>query len=90
MKVKVIAFGDIRRLIGKQITVKLKENATLEDLISKLTLITRTFRKGYIGPYKLNSNLIVLLNGRNVDTLEGPFSLSNGDIVSLIPLSFGG
>lgn len=90
MKVKVIAFGDLGRLVGKEIIVDLKDDATLEGLMSKLTLITRTFRKGYIGPYRPRSNLIVLINGRDVNTLKDPFFLNNGDVVSLIPVSGGG
>lgn len=90
LKVKVRALGDLIRLMGNEIIVDLKDNARLEDLISKLTLRTRAFRKGYVGPYRAGSDLIVLVNGRNVNTLKEPFPLNNGDVVTLIPPFVGG
>ncbi len=90
MKVKVRAFGDLTRLINNETVVELEDNTRLGDLISKLSERTGTTRKGYIGPYKVGSELIVLINGRNMDTLEPSFSLNNGDVVALLPPFVGG
>ena len=90
MKVKVRAFGDLIRIIGNEIIVDLRDNAGLEDLISKLVERTSPTRKGYIGPYKAGLVLIVLINGRNMNTLKEPFSLNNGDFVALLHPFVGG
>ena len=67
------------------IVVDLKDNALLDDLISKLTQETRAFRKGYIGPCKAGSELVVLINGQNMKALKEPVLLNDGDVVILIP-----
>ena len=91
MKVKVRAFGDLVAVIGKEITAELKENATIEDLISKLAEKSGTTKKGYIGPYDLaKQDLAVLINGRNINTLKGKVSLKNGDVVVILPPFIGG
>ena len=88
---KVRAFGDLTRLIGNEITVDLRDNATFEDLISELAKRTRTTKKGFIGSYELTGpDLVVLINGCNMDTLKGRVSLNNGDVVALLPPFVGG
>ena len=90
LEVKLRAFGGLKKHIGPEITIDLKDNASLETLISALTLRTKSFRKGYIGPYKAGADLTVLVNGRNMNTLQKPIRLKNGDIVELVPFSVGG
>jgi hypothetical protein len=38
----------------------------------------------------VGSDLAVLINGKNKDTLEKPMILKDGDIVELIPFTVGG
>lgn len=91
MKVKVRAFGDLIRVIGNEITVDLKDNATIKDLILKLEERAESTRKGYIGSYKATGpDLVVLINGRNASTIRGEMYLKNGDVVVLLPPFIGG
>ncbi len=89
MKVEVVAYGYLMTLIGGKKKVELEENAGLEDLVSQLAPNPGAFKKGYVGPYKLNSDLIILINGRNAKTLTTK-ALKDGDIVTLIPPLVGG
>ena len=89
MKVEVIAYGYLLTLIGGKTSVDLAEDAGLNDLVAQLAPIPGAFKKGYVGPYKLNSDLIVLINGRNAKTLTTR-ALKDGDVVTLIPPLVGG
>ncbi len=89
MKVEVIAYGDLMILIGGKTSVELEEDAGLDDLVLQLAPTSGAFKKGYIGPYKLHSDLIVLINGRNAKTLTTN-ALKDGDMVTLIPPLVGG
>jgi len=89
MKVEVIAYGYLMTLIGGKKNIELEEDAGLEDLVAHLAPSPGAFKKGYIGPYKLNSDLIVLINGRNAKTLTTK-TLKDGDVVTLIPPLVGG
>jgi molybdopterin converting factor small subunit len=77
-------------LMGGKQTVELKNNAHLGDLTTKLAASAGGSKKGHVGPYKVDSDLIVLINGRNVKTLKKPYSLTEGDVVTLIPPYMGG
>ena len=67
------AFGGLMRLIGNEVIVDLRDNAGLEELIFKLSEKTSTTRKGYIGSYEAGSDLIVLVNGRNMNAKRAVF-----------------
>jgi len=89
MKVEVIAYGYLMTLIGGKKNIELEEDAGLEDLVAQLAPSLGAFKKGYVGPYKLSSDLIVLINGRNAKTLTTK-TLKDGDVVTLIPPLVGG
>ena len=90
MNVEVIVYGYLMTLLGGKRTVELKNNAQLGDLTTKLATSAGGSKKGHVGPYKVDSDLIVLINGRNVKILKKPYSLSEGDVVTLIPPYMGG
>jgi molybdopterin converting factor small subunit len=90
MKVEVIVYGYLMTLIGGKRTVELKDSAQLDDLTAKLASRAGGSKKGHVGPYKVDSDLIVLINGRNVKALKKPYSLTEGDVVTLIPPYMGG
>jgi molybdopterin converting factor small subunit len=90
LKVKVRAFGELITFLGSELTVELQNNAHLDDLLSTLVAKTESFTEGFIGPYNVVENLIVLVNGRNASTLPDPFPLNDGDIVILLPPFVGG
>ena len=90
MKIKVKAFGDLSTQLDNEKTIEIKDNATIEILLSKLAIMTRTYKKGYLGEHKVGAGLAVLINGKNMETLEKPQILKDGDNVDLIPFTVGG
>lgn len=90
MRIKVKAFGDLNTQLGTEKNIEIKDNSTVEALLSKLAIMTRTYKKGHIGDHIVGSDLAVLINGKNIDTLEKPRVLKDGDIVDLIPFTVGG
>lgn len=90
MKVKVRAFGDLKKSLGNESTITLKNGARISDLLSRLSATTRMFRKDRIGSHKVGSDLMVTVNGKNMRTLGESTSLKDGDVVELVPLSWGG
>lgn len=84
------AFGDLRQLLGAERSVKLQDNSDLDDLLSKLSALTRTYRKGYIGSHKAGLDLTVSLNGRTIRVNQEAVRLKDGDVISLYPFSVGG
>jgi len=91
MKIKVRAFGDLMVLLGSESTVELDANARLKDLFYKIAERVGSPRN-FLGHYDLNdSELVILLNGRNIHSLEMfESSLKDGDVVVLLPPFVGG
>jgi hypothetical protein len=90
MRVIVTAFGDLRQLLGTELSVDLHDNSDLDVLLAKLSAMTRTYRKGYIGSHKVGLDLTVSLNGRTVRVNQESVPLENGDLIALYPFSVGG
>ena len=90
MNVDVIAYGYLMTLIGGKQTIELKDHAQLDDLTAQLAARAGGSKTGHVGPYRVDSDLIVLINGRNVKGLKKPHSLTEGDVVTLIPPYMGG
>ena len=90
MLVTVNAFGDLRQLLGTERSVELQDNSNLDDLLTKLSALTRTYRKGYIGSHKAGLDLTVSLNGRTIRVNQEAVHLKDGDVISLYPFSVGG
>ena len=90
MKVKVRAFGDLKKSLGNESMIDLQNGTRISDLLSKLSAITHAFRKDHIGSHTVGSDLMVTVNGKNMRTLEESTLLKDGDVVELVPLSWGG
>ncbi len=90
LKVRVRAFGDLKESLGNESIIDLKSGARISDLLSRLSVITRAFRKGHIGSHKVGSDLLVTVNGKNMHVLGESTSLKDDDVVELVPLSWGG
>jgi molybdopterin converting factor small subunit len=90
MQVIVNAFGDLRQLLESELTVELQDNSNLNDLLGKLSALTRTYRKGYIGSHKAGLDLTVSLNGRTIRITQESVLLKDGDVIALYPFSVGG
>jgi molybdopterin converting factor small subunit len=90
MQVKVIAFGELTEILGKEFSVDLVKG---DDLSALLTLLEEKSgsEKGYLGSYRLKDEVAILVNGRSIHLLQGVKTrLMEGDTVYLLLLFAGG
>ena len=92
VKVKVKALGRLTASLGKERTVELADKATIGDLLSTLREKTATVQKEALFRFdRTEPELTVLLNGQNVQTLNGlDTPLKEGDLILLLPSIHGG
>ena len=92
MKVKVRAFGRLAELLGSDTVFELEAGSRVQDLVSRLREGTGSFREGSLQRYEVGEpELTILLNGRNILTLEKlQTPLKEGDLVVLLPPFIGG
>ena len=92
MKVTVRVFGELTQILGRRHTLELNEGVTVGTLTSRMADEAGLKRQGYLGSYKVGgSELAILVNGRNIDLLDGVrTALRDGDDVVLLPPSAGG
>ena len=92
MMVKVRIFGDLVHAIGKSHALKLEKGASVRGLTSKIAKKAGFKRQGYLGNYRVSGgDLAILVNGRNIDLLEGlETPLHDGDEIVLVPPAAGG
>ncbi len=92
MKVTVRVFADLVPVIGRKHSLELDDDATVGTLTSKITRKAGQKRRGYLGNYRIiGGDLAILVNGRNIDLLEGlKTPLSDGDEVVFMPPAAGG
>jgi molybdopterin synthase sulfur carrier subunit len=92
MKVTVRVFADLVPLIGRKHYLELDDDATVGTLTSKIARKAGQKRRGYLGNYRIiGGDLAILVNGRNIDLLEGlKTPLSDGDEVVFMPPAAGG
>ncbi len=92
MKVTVRVFADLVPVIGRKHFLELDDDATVGTLNSKIARKAGQKRRGYLGNYRIiGGDLAILVNGRNIDLLEGlKTPLSDGDEVVFMPPAAGG
>jgi len=92
MKVNVQVFADLVPVIGRKHYLELDDDATVGTLTSKIARKAGQKRRGYLGNYRIiGGDLAILVNGRNIDLLEGlKTPLSDGDEVVFMPPAAGG
>ncbi len=92
MKVTVRVFADLVPVIGRRHSLELEDGATVGSLTSLLAKKAGQKRRGYLGNYRITGgDLAILVNGRNIDLLEGlKTPLSDGDEVVFMPPAAGG
>jgi molybdopterin converting factor small subunit len=92
MQVKVRVFGDIVSDIGRNHTVTIDEGATVGILTKEIALRAGQNRRGHLGRYRIGgADLAILVNGKNIDLLEGIETiLRDGDDVVLLIQNMGG
>jgi len=92
VKVKVKALGRLSSSLGKEKNVELADEATIGDLLSVLKEKTVTVQKEALFRFdRTEPELTVLLNGQNIQTLDGlKTALKDGDLILLLPSIHGG
>ena len=92
MKVKVRVFGDLIPIIGKRHSLELEEGTSIGLLASMIAENAGLKRRGYLGNYRvIGGDLAVLVNGKNIDLLDGlETPLHDGDEVVFMPPVAGG
>ncbi|MEM1607312.1 MAG: MoaD/ThiS family protein [Candidatus Bathyarchaeia archaeon] len=95
MKVKVRAFGELTSILGGEMTIELDEGANISDLISKISGEKSGFKEKmeHLSSQRgvTDFSLTILLNGLNINLLEGAKTrLKDGDIVVILPPVAGG
>jgi molybdopterin converting factor small subunit len=92
VKVKVKALGRLSSSLGKEKNFELADRATIGDLLSILKEKTAVVQKEALFRFdRTEPELTVLLNGQNVQTLDGLKTLlKDGDLVLLLPSIYGG
>jgi molybdopterin synthase sulfur carrier subunit len=94
LKVQVKAFARIRDVLGSEVELEVHEDMTVGDLLDELVKkygdeFKRQIFDSEIG--KLRSYVRILLNGRDIDFLNGlGTKLNNGDVLALFPPIAGG
>lgn len=87
MNVKVRAFGKLLTAVERKFEIKLDDQATILQLLRQLV----SWNPSILSPILWDSTLTVLINGRNIYSLQGANTLvCDGDIVTLIPFVVGG
>ncbi len=93
MKVSVKFFAQLRDLTGKKTAIEfdLDEGATISLLLEELYLDSKIKKHMIDENHQINSDITILLNGREIKFLEGMDTILNsGDEISIFPLVVGG
>ena len=92
MKITVRVFGDLVQTLGRNHNLDLSEGSTVSTLTTHIAHKAGLKRQSYLGKYKVGGgDLAVLVNGRNIDLLNGvKTTLRDGDEVVILPPAAGG
>jgi MoaD family protein len=92
VKVKVKALGHLAASLENEKIVELENKATISDLLSMLKEKTAVVQKEALFRFdRTEPELTILLNGQNVQTLDGlKTTLKDGDLILLLPAVHGG
>jgi len=91
MQVRVRVFGDLAKVLGKELAVDLPLGSTVGDLLNELGERHAKLTGKISAGENRNANLVVLLGGLNVQFLRKLETILNeGDVVSLLPPAGGG
>jgi molybdopterin converting factor small subunit len=87
VKVTIRAFGKLLTAVERHFESELGDHTTIQQLFRQLTARNPSI----LSPLLWDSTLTVLINGRNIYSLQGMNTiLRDGDIVTLIPFVVGG
>jgi len=91
MKVKVNPAAGFKRVLGNEVDVELGAQASVSELLDALCSRHRDMRSMAFCSTGLRDDVNILVNGRNIDSLQGlATGLSDGDKVVIFPAAIGG
>lgn len=93
MRIVFKSFGQLRRVLGSQsIEIDVPEQSTIRDVIDRVIAIGgASVRRQVMEGERISGSMIVLLNKRDIDTLQGANTILNeGDEVAILPHVQGG
>lgn len=92
MRITIRFFGDLIPLLGRVQSLELKEGTKVGALSGMITQKAGGRVQESLRDHRFEgSELVILINGRNIATLDGPeTALMDGDIVAFIPPFAGG
>lgn len=87
VNVKVRAFGKLLTAVERKFEIELDDQATILQLLQQLV----SQNPSILSPILWDSTLTVLINGRNIYSLQGMNTIvCDSDVVTLIPFVVGG
>ena len=91
MRIIVRVYGPISSTIGKRHEVEVRNGAIVGSVLRIISEKTGQNR-GFLGDFRIGSHdLAIIVNGKNIDILEGTKSkLDDGDEVVIVQATSGG
>jgi len=92
MQVKVRIFGEISRVYGGKHIIEVQENSTVSSVIHKIQENAGLTQSDHLGEWQIGSQeLAILINGKNVDLMNGINStIHEKDDIVITPYVVGG
>jgi MoaD family protein len=91
MEIIVRIFGELSEILGNRHELEVEDDSNVGVALNKLVRLTGQ-KEGYFGEYRIGgADVAILVNGRNIELLEGLMTPIKDDdeIVILIPTSGG-
>ncbi len=92
MKINVRAFANFREILGRNLSVDLKEGSTVADLLESLSRSHQQLRPAIFDESgQVREYVIIMKNRKDVSALQGlKTALEEGDEVAILPPVAGG
>jgi molybdopterin synthase sulfur carrier subunit len=92
MIIHVRSFASFRDILGKELSVELKDGSTVKDLLDDLTSTRQRLKSAVFDESgKVREYVILMKNRKNIESLEGlDTELAEGDEVAILPPVAGG
>ncbi|RLE61916.1 MAG: molybdopterin synthase sulfur carrier subunit [Thermoprotei archaeon] len=93
MKIRVRAFASLSYFLGYEgVELELPDTSTVKDALEAVSeMLGPTFRERVLGQRGLSKGIRILLNGRDIDFLEGlETKLKDGYEILIFPPAGGG
>jgi molybdopterin synthase sulfur carrier subunit len=92
MKVQVRAFANFREILGRDLSVDVKDGSTVGDLLESLSSSRQQLRSAIFDDAgRVREYVIIMKNRKDVSALQGlETALEDGDEVAILPPVAGG